>query len=442
MDWLIHPHPFVFGSLRVPGDKSISHRAALMASIGTGVSTLHGFLDSEDCLNLLSALVQLGAGVTREGATVRITGMQRTPLAPRKPLDCGNSGTAMRLLSGLVAGLPVACELTGDASLLRRPMNRIIEPLSWMQADIEALGGEGRAPLRIRGGGLHGIDYVMPVASAQVKSCLLLAGLRAHGRTVLTEPAPSRDHTERMFAALGLPLQRLGNRIELEGAGDRQPEIQAADWTIPGDFSSAAFWLVAAAVTRNSRVMLQRVGLNPRRTALLDVLRRMGADIQLSSQGGQEWEPYADITVSGAKRLRATTVCGSEIPNLIDEIPILCVAASFAEGETRILDAAELRVKESDRIATTLACLQAFGVPCTDLGDGLSVRGPSRPRGGGRASSYGDHRIAMAAAVLALTADSPTRILDVDCVSTSYPGFRRHLRQLTPDCLNPQYELS
>lgn len=430
MDWLIEPCTHLDGTLRVPGDKSISHRAALMAAMADGESTLRGYLQSEDCLNMLTALTRLGAGITRHGATVRIRGMAGRPRRPDAPLDCGNSGTAMRLLAGLMAGLPVECVLTGDASLQQRPMGRIVDPLTGMGADIVALGRDGRAPLRIRGGGLHGITYPMPVASAQVKSCLLLAGMSAGGDTVVVEPAPTRDHTERMFMALGLPLRRDDNRITLTGDGHSPPVPPAANWTIPGDFSSAAFWLAAAAGLRGD-VRIRAVGINPRRTALLDVLRRMGAEICLEAVHDADWEPRADLRARGIRPLQAVRVEGAEIPNLIDEIPILCAVAALAEGETCIRDAAELRVKESDRIAAMLDLLGRFGVPCRDLGDGLAVRGVARPRGGACIDSLGDHRIAMSAAILALAADAPTRIRNVDCVATSYPGFRRHLRRLT-----------
>lgn len=431
MDWIIRPCRVLRGSIRVPGDKSISHRVALLASLAKGFTRIEGYPQSDDCLGMLTAMASMGAKVHRRGGRVEVEGFNGSPRSPAGPIDCGNSGTAMRLLAGFTAGLPVVCQLTGDDSLRQRPMDRVIEPLRKMGADIVSLGGGGRAPLRIRGGCLRGITYSLPMASAQVKSCLLLAGLHAAGTTEITEPEATRDHTERIFSFLGLSLAISGNTIGLPGSAGGVVVVPARQWRIPGDFSSAAFWLAGAAVHRQADVTVSGVGINPRRTALLDVLRRMGAVVRVERRENTGWEPMADLSLAGGPALRGVTVQGGEIANLIDEIPVLCAAAAQAKGETRILDAAELRVKESDRIASIISVLRSFGVPCADLGEGISLTGVERLRGGGEIDSNGDHRIAMMAAIMALSADRPVRIRNVGCVDTSYPGFRRHLRRLT-----------
>jgi 3-phosphoshikimate 1-carboxyvinyltransferase len=421
----------VRGTLRVPGDKSISHRAAMLGALAGGESVIEGFLTSADCLNTLAAVAALGAAVRREGTRVRLGGTGGRFRAPAHELDFGNSGTGLRLLAGLLAGHEFTAQLTGDASLRARPMRRIREPLERMGARVELLGAGGCAPLRIAGGRLRGIEYALPVASAQVKSCVLLAGLFAEGVTTVIEPEATRDHTERLLARLGIPLRREGLRVSVTGTGGAPLRLPAGRLQVPGDFSSAAFWLAAAAAREGSEVCIRGVGLNPRRTAFLDVLRRMGAEVEVAGAGcGEEGggggaeagEPAGTVVVRG-RRLRGTEIGGGEIPNLVDELPAAAAAGALAEGRTLIRDAAELRVKESDRIAAMCACLRAFGVAVEERPDGLLVRGGTPLRGGGAVDSRGDHRIAMAAAVLALCADSPARINGVACIATSYPAF-------------------
>ena len=431
----VQPACMVRGSVRVPGDKSISHRAAMLAALATGASSIHGFLTSEDCLHTLAAMEALGARVTRDGTRLEVVGTGGLLAAPEGVLDLGNSGTGMRLLAGLLAGQPFTAELTGDASLRSRPMGRIREPLERMGARVELLGERGCAPMRITGGGLRGIDYALPVASAQVKSCVLLAGLFAEGETRVREPKPTRDHTERLLKAMGADITVDGLTVTLQGGSGACGVLECGKRAVPGDFSSAAFWLVAAALREGDSVTVERVGLNPRRTALLSVLERMGAVVQVSpetpdGEGGSEWEPVGTVTVEG-RALAATEIGGAEIPNLIDELPLVAVAAAVAEGRTIIRDAAELRVKESDRIAAMAAILSAFGVPVEETPDGMIIEGVRSIRGGASVDSRGDHRMAMAATVLALVADRPTRIDGTACIATSYPTFWEDQQRLT-----------
>jgi 3-phosphoshikimate 1-carboxyvinyltransferase len=425
----VAPSPTLGGTLRVPGDKSISHRAAMLGALATGTSRLSGFLCSEDCLHTLGALTQLGAVWQREGTTVTLQGCGGAFTAPVTVLDMGNSGTGMRLLSGLLASQDFEVELTGDDSLRSRPMDRIRKPLAEMGATIELLGNEGRPPVRLHGGVLEPIRYELPVASAQIKSCVLLAALSTPGTTTVVEPRETRDHTERMLRAMGAELTVEGGSIDLT-VPSGGVSLQARDFAIPGDFSSAAFWIVAAAMRPGSEVRLEGVGLNPRRTALLDVMRRMGADIQIESQTGADWEPAGTIVVRG-RSLHGTVVEGAEIPNLIDELPLVAVAGALAQGRTVIREAAELRVKETDRIATVVENLQRLGVEVTAQSDGLVVEGGEAPRGGVALDSFGDHRIAMCMAVLGTLCREPVRIDNVACVQTSYPAFWDHLALLT-----------
>jgi len=426
---VVRPCPRIGGVIRVPGDKSISHRAAMLTGLTSGGSTIERFLLSEDCLNTLRAVEELGASVNRTAAVVRIRGTGGVFTRPTGVLDLGNSGTGMRLLAGLLAGQRFASEMTGDASLRSRPMRRIKEPLELMGAKVELLGENGCAPMRISGGVLRGIEYELPVASAQVKSCILLAGLFADGKTTVIEPRPTRDHTERMLKAAGIPLECDGLRISLKGFGRAGPRFEGRKWTVPGDFSSAAFWMTAAACREGSEVEIEGVGLNPRRTAFIGVLCRMGAEIEVIAECEKEWEPAGTVRVKGG-RLNGTEVGGDEISNLIDELPLVGVAGALAEGKTVIKDAGELRVKESDRIATMCAGLSALGVDVEEKPAGMIVRGASRIRGGTEVDSHGDHRIAMALAVLALFADTPVRIVNTACVSTSYPGFWDDLERM------------
>ena len=415
--------------MEVPGDKSMSHRAAMIGGLAAGTSTIHGFLPSEDCVNTLRAMIACGVGceVIEElpgfgPVAMRLHGRSMQLSAPEKPVDCGNSGTGMRLLAGLLAGQSFGCELFGDASLSSRPMGRITEPLGRMGARIETLGAKpGCAPLRISPAALAPIHYVLPMASAQVKSAVLLAGMFCKGRTEVVQPAPTRDHTERMLVDFGVKVEVDGLKVSIEGG--QVP--QARDFHVPGDISSAAFWVVAAAAIPGSRLLIRRVGLNPTRTAVLDVIERMGATVIRRADPGALGEPVGDIEIHGA-RLRGTDLRREEIPNLIDEIPVIAVAAALAEGVTRIRDAKELRVKETDRVATTVGNLRLMGAEVEEFEDGMEITG-GRLLHGAALQSHGDHRIAMAFAVAGLFADGETVVHDVDCVRTSYPGFDHHL---------------
>lgn len=412
----------------VPGDKSMSHRAAILGGLSNGVCTIRNFLPSEDCVNTLNAMKALGCRVEvldeLEGygpIHLRIHGQSMKLTAPTAPIDCGNSGTGMRLLAGLLAGQSFTTELFGDASLSSRPMGRITVPLGQMGANIETLGEKpGCAPLKIHAAKLSPISYDMPVASAQVKSAVLLAGMFAEGKTTVTQPAVTRDHTERMLASFRVSTRTEDNTISIYGG--QVPE--SCDFTVPGDISSAAFWLVAAAALPGSRLLIKDVGLNPTRTAILKVLSRMGAhmiDIVHDSEG----EPIGNIEIHGAP-LKGTTIFESEVPNLIDEIPVIAVAAALAQGKTVIRNARELRVKETDRITTVVDNLRAMGAEVQEFEDGMEIEG-GRPLHGAEIDSFGDHRIAMAFAIAGLFAKGETVIKNTECVNTSYPGFSHHL---------------
>lgn len=419
-------------TLRVPGDKSMSHRAAMLAGIADGVSVVRNFLPSEDCVNTLRAMGALGVKyevlAEMEGfgpCALRIHGTARGLKAASGQLDCGNSGTGMRLLAGLLAAQPFTTELIGDESLSGRPMGRIISPLEQMGAKIEALGEKpGCAPLRIHGGTVHNIRYEMPVASAQVKSAVLLAGLFCSGVTTVVQPAATRDHTERMLADFGVSVMVDGNEIAL--VGGQMP--QACDFLVPGDISSAAFWLVAAAAIPGSRLVVKDVGLNPTRTAILAVLARMGAEVSITIESGHEGEPIGTVEIRGTV-LKGTEILLEEVPNLIDEIPVIAVAGALATGTTVVRNAKELRVKETDRIATVVENLRRMGGEVEEFEDGLAVTG-GRPLQGAEVDSYGDHRIAMAFAIAGLFADGETKVNNVACVNTSYPGFARQLEAI------------
>lgn len=427
----VFPCSRLTGVFEVPGDKSVSHRIGMLASISSGISRVHGFLNSEDCLDLLKAMESLGARThfSRDGV-VFIHGTGGRFMQPASALDMGNSGTAMRLLSGLLAGQPMTVTLTGDTSLRSRPMTRIKEPLESMGAKVELLGDRNCAPIRITGGHLNPIQYEMKIASAQVKSCVLLAALYAEGVTTITEPEYTRDHTEQIFSALNLPIRVVDRTISLEGFGEKGPSLKARTWHIPGDISSAAFWIVAAAAHRRGSVTLKNVGLNPRRIAILYVLQRMGARIKvIPDKKKEQSELTGEIRIAGG-RLKGTVIGGREIPNLIDELPILAVAGALADGETVIKDAAELRVKESDRIKTMCDNLQSMGVRVEEREDGMVIQGPSVLKPTRVVDSYGDHRIAMAMAVLGLFSETPVSIRNIECIETSYPGFWEDLKRL------------
>lgn len=423
-------HRGLRGSICVPGDKSISHRVAILGTMANGSMQVQNYLCSEDCLNTLRAMQQLGAHVTPGDApqNFTLTGTGMCPQAPASDIDCGNSGTGMRLMAGMLAALPFNSRMYGDASLCSRPMKRIIEPLSLMGADIQACGNKpGCAPLQIYGKKLSPIHYELPMASAQVKSAILLAGMMISGSTSVHQPAITRDHTERLFSHFGIPCHTSADGLDIVVEGPAAPV--ARDITIPGDISSAAFWLVAGSIVPGSEICLQNVGLNPTRDAIIHVLRRMGADIDICPHHTDSGEPYGDITVRYQAGLHGTIVEAAEIPNLIDEIPVLAVAAAFANGETHIRNAAELRVKESDRISTTVGNLQAMGGNVREFDDGMVITGGAKLHGA-TMDSYGDHRIAMGFLVAGLNAEGCTTLLNCANINTSYPGFEAQMRSL------------
>ncbi len=413
----VAPATQVGGVVSVPGDKSISHRALMLGAVATGDTRISGFLDGADCRATLVALRALGVRIEGPDAgKVLVHGSGTSGLRPAsEPLDMGNSGTAMRLFMGLLCGQGFASILVGDESLTQRPMERVAEPLRLMGAQIQTRAG--RPPVRLQAAaGLAGIDYRLPMPSAQVKSAILLATLRARGVTRVTEPAPTRDHTERMLAQLGAKLARHGDTIEI--AGD-QP-LHGADIEVPGDFSSAAFFIVAGCLGASDGLTVRRVGVNPTRTGLLDALRLMGARISVTPVTQAGVEPCADISVQACP-LTGTVIPPGLVPLAIDELPVLFIAAAAARGETVVTGAAELRVKESDRLAVMAAGLRTLGVRCELLPDGIRIQGG--PMRGGRIASHGDHRVAMSFAVASLRASEPIVVDDIANVGTSFPGF-------------------
>ncbi|MFO1371817.1 MAG: 3-phosphoshikimate 1-carboxyvinyltransferase [Candidatus Competibacteraceae bacterium] len=419
LSFVVEPGGALRGRLRVPGDKSISHRAIMLGALAEGVTAITGFLEGEDCLATLRAFRAMGVRIDGpEQGQVTVYGVGLHGLrAPASPLDVGNSGTSMRLMAGILAGQAFNTVLTGDASLTRRPMRRVTAPLTQMGASIETTE-LGAAPLRIRGGQrLKGIDYLLPVASAQVKSCLLLAGLYAEGVTRVTEPAPTRDHTERMLEGFGYPLRREGERtFVVTGNGG----LTGTAIDVPADISSVAFFLVGASIAPGSELLLEHVGVNPTRTGVIDILRLMGADIELLNPRLAGGEPVADLRVRHAP-LRGIRIPEALVPLAIDEFPALFIAAACAEGETVLTGAEELRVKESDRIQVMADALNTLGSVAQPTPDGIMIRGGTLS--GGRVDSYGDHRVAMSVAIAALRATSPIHIRDCANVNTSFPGF-------------------
>ena len=419
MEFCLQPGGSLRGALRVPGDKSMSHRAIMLGALADGATRVKGFLEGEDALATLAAFRAMGVAIERPAAgEVIVSGVGLHGLkAPPAALDLGNAGTGMRLLAGLMAGQAFDSELTGDASLCSRPMGRVIDPLTLMGADITAQAG-GRPPLHIRGGrDLQGIHYDLPMASAQVKSCVLLAGLYGQGRTSVTEPAPTRDHTERMLRGFGYEVTNDNGVISLFGGGS----LKACDIDVPADISSAAFFLVAASIAPGSELVLTHVGVNPTRTGVINILCLMGADIRLQNEREVGGEPVADIHVRHAP-LRGIEIPRDQVPLAIDEVPALFIAAACAEGRTVLRGAEELRVKESDRIAAMAEGLDVLGVKNEVLEDGIVIEGGGRI-GGGEIQTHMDHRIAMAFSIAALRAQGEIRVLDCDHVATSFPGF-------------------
>ena len=414
----VEPGGQLHGSIRVPGDKSISHRSIMLGALAEGRTEVTGFLEGEDNLATLNAFRDMGVNIQGpENGKVSIEGVGLHGLQqPNKPLYLGNSGTSMRLLSGLLAAQAFDCELTGDASLSTRPMRRVTDPLASMGAKLETTE-KGTPPIRIKGGQtLQGIDYDMPVASAQVKSCLLLAGLYASGKTCVTEPAPTRDHTERMLQGFGYHLQQDGARVCLAGGGI----LKATPIDVPADISSATFFMVGATIAPGSDITLQHVGMNPTRIGVINILRLMGADLQIENEQLVGGEPVADIRVRSAK-LKGIRIPEDQVPLAIDEFPALFVAAACAEGETVLTGARELRVKESDRIQVMADGLQILGIDAQPTEDGMVIQGGQL--GAGTVASHGDHRIAMSFAMAGLRASGTVSITECANVDTSFPGF-------------------
>jgi 3-phosphoshikimate 1-carboxyvinyltransferase len=414
------------GEVIPPPDKSISHRAVMFSSIATGKSLVRNFLRAVDTLTTLSAFRALGIEIEEMNDALTIHGKGILGLRePDNVIDCHNSGTTMRLLLGILSGNPFSSFLTGDESLRKRPMQRVIAPLQQMGAHIMGKAGDRYPPIVVKGGRLKPVTFTMPVASAQVKSAIILAGLYAEGETEVIEPLPSRDHTERMLPAFGAEIIVEGQRIINRG----YRELYGIDTTVPGDFSSAAFFLIAGLLVKDSEIILREVGVNRTRTGLLDILGRMGADVKTGNLHYVSGEPVADIHCRGGTLLKAVHVEKKEVPLFIDEFPVLCVAASQAEGVTTIRGAEELRVKESDRIRAMATELRKLGVTIEEYPDGISIEGKAGLTGC-EVESYGDHRIAMALSVAALISEGKTVLNDPSCVDISYPGFFSVLERL------------
>lgn len=406
------------GEISVPGDKSIGHRAVIFGSIARGSTRISNLSGGEDNQRTVRAFKDLGVKISTEGETLYIEGKGWAGLtSPKNIIDCGNSGTTMRLLSGVLAGRPFTTILDGDQSLRRRPMQRVIEPLRRMGANLVGHEGTGRAPLEINGGKLRGIEYPMPIASAQVKSAILLAGLQAEGVTVVDEPQNSRNHTELMIKGFGGQVAVYGRKVSLNGG----QTLHGKDLRIPGDISSAAFFLVAAALIPGSKVIVRRVGVNPTRDGVIEILRRMGADIELLGATVETGEPVADLRVTG-RRLKGVEIGAELVARTIDEYPVLAVAAALADGVTEISDVKELRFKESDRISAMTEGLRRLGVEVEEREDGMTIHGRETLQGD-RLRSFGDHRIAMSLAVAGLCADGGVEIDDAQCVDISFPTF-------------------
>ena len=406
------------GELTVPGDKSIAHRAVILASIADGRSRIYNLSGGDDNSRTVRAFRQMGVEIYREGEALCVDGRGWAGMAaPRETIDCGNSGTTMRLLSGLLSGRPFVSQLDGDSSLRQRPMQRVMDPLSRMGAKIVSKNGNSLAPLEIRGGGLHGIQYRMPIASAQVKSAILLAALQADGVTTLEEPLKSRDHTEVMLRGFGAEVSVNGKTIVIEG----NQNLAGRDVRIPGDISSAAFFLAAAATIPDSDIVIRNVGCNPTRDGVIEVLRRMGASIQLVNERVETGEQVADVRVVGGT-LKGVDVGADLVARTIDEYPVLSVAAALADGVTTFSDVKELRYKESDRIAAMTEGLRRLGVKVDERDDGMTIYGAKRLRGA-KVRSFGDHRVAMSFAIAGLSSAGGVEIDDPGCVDISFPSF-------------------
>lgn len=417
------------GALTVSGDKSISHRAVMLGSLATGTTEIEGFLPGEDCLSTIRCFRSMGVQIEQNGSSVKVFGRGLRELtAPAGILDCGNSGTTTRLLSGVLAAQHFNSVLSGDASIQRRPMKRIMIPLRAMGADITSISGNDCAPLSVHGKQLYGIHFNSPIASAQVKSAVLLAGLYASGQTTVTEPALSRDHTERMLRSFGAKVFTGNFEDRPSVTVTETKNLYGTEISVPGDISSAAFFLVGASIVPGSEVVLRNVGINPTRDGVISALRAMGAKIEVLEVRNEDSEPAADLLVRYAP-LHGTEIGGALIPRLIDELPVLAAAAAVAEGRTVIRDAAELKVKESNRIRTMAEGLSRLGAKVEETKDGLIIDGGAALHGGA-VESYSDHRIAMSFAILSLVTDGEVRISDPDCVNISAPTFYEDLKSL------------
>ncbi|UCZ54788.1 3-phosphoshikimate 1-carboxyvinyltransferase [Bacillus shivajii] len=420
------PNTGLVGTITVPGDKSISHRAVMFGSIANGTTEITGFLKGEDCLSTIRCMRQLGVNIEEKEDKIIVHGKGLDGLQePEEVLDVGNSGTTIRLLSGILATQSFSNVLVGDDSIAKRPMGRVTGPLKMMNAFIDGRDQGQLTPLFIRGGNLNAINYVSPVASAQVKSAIILASLRANGTTKVTEPYRSRDHTERMLKAFQVDVEVSGNTVAIKGGHD----LVATNVHVPGDISSAAFMLVAGAITKNSKVILNNVGVNPTRTGIIDVLEKMGADMDIEYDQTSSFEPTATITMKSSS-LNGITIDGDLIPRLIDEIPAIAVLATQAEGTTVIKDAAELKVKETNRIDTMVNQLKALGANIRATDDGMIIEGQTKPLTGGEVNSFGDHRVGMAMALCGLISDSPVQLINTEAINVSYPKFFEHLEML------------
>ncbi|HJV36398.1 3-phosphoshikimate 1-carboxyvinyltransferase [Geomonas sp.] len=417
--YTVKPAKGLKGEIKVPGDKSISHRSIMFGSIACGITRVTGFLRGEDALATLNAFRAMGVEVEDDGMTLAIHGKGLHGLTePSDVLDCGNSGTSMRLLAGLLAGQNFFSVLTGDKYLRARPMKRVVAPIGLMGGRIHGRFGGEKAPLAIQGSKLKAIEYDSPVSSAQVKSAIMLAGLYANGETLIREPHVSRDHSERMLRYLGASVESFDGGVKIGG----DVELSGREISVPGDISSAAFFMVAALIVPNSELLIRGVGVNPTRTGIIDILKAMGGDLELLNQREESGEPVADIRVRSSQ-LKGIEISGELVPRAIDEFPVICVAASLAEGTTVLRGAMELRVKETDRIAAMATNLRKAGVEVLELPDGMEIIGMERISGC-MAESFGDHRIAMSMMVAGLVAKGETRVSDVDCIATSFPGFR------------------
>lgn len=418
MNAVINPSKKMRGTIKVPGDKSISHRSVMLGSIASGDTRVSGFLTGEDCLSTIDCFKKLGIDIEVNGTDVIVHGKGLRGLsAPKDTLDVGNSGTTLRLMSGLLSAQPFTSHITGDSSIQKRPMGRVAVPLGLMGAKITSESEKMTAPLTIEGTSLKGIDYTLPVASAQVKSAIILAGLYADGITRITEPEATRDHTEIMLRYLGADIKKEGNTIIVTPV----KELTGKDISVPGDISSAAYFIAAALITKDSDVIIENVGINPTRTGIITAFEAMGADIELLNERTVCGEPVADIRAK-TSRLHGTVIKGDIIPKLIDEIPVIAAVACYAEGTTVIADAQELKVKESDRIKTMAAELGRMGADITPTDDGMIINGGKALKGA-ICESYKDHRVAMSIAVAALGAEGETQIKEPECADISFPGY-------------------